>query len=87
MSTQVVDSAVLPDVSIGRRCRCRKAVIDKGCQVPDGTVIGEDLAQDARRFAVNEKGVVLVTPAMLGQTWVACAARQRPAGDFPVRLR
>jgi len=33
--------------------------------VPDGTQIGVDPAEDARRFEVTEKGVVLVTPDML----------------------
>ena len=54
-------------VTIGRRCRLREVVIDKGCTIPDGTVIGEDLTADARRFHVTEGGVVLVTPEMLGQ--------------------
>jgi glucose-1-phosphate adenylyltransferase len=63
----IEDSVVLPDADIGRRCRVRKAVIDKGCRLPPGTVIGEDLAADAERFSVTEAGVVLVTPEMLGQ--------------------
>jgi glucose-1-phosphate adenylyltransferase len=29
--------------------------------------IGFDLAEDRKRFHVSEKGVVLVTPEMLGQ--------------------
>jgi len=44
-----------------------KAVIDKWCDLPDGTVIGEDPEEDARRFYVSPGGVVLVTPEMLGQ--------------------
>ena len=60
-------AVVLPDVRIGRHCRIRNAVIDKGCLVPPGTVIGEDLEQDAERFHVTPGGVVLVTPEMLGQ--------------------
>ncbi len=63
----VEDSVILPDVTIGERCRIRKAVIDKGCIIPDGTIIGEDLVQDAKRFHVSEGGVVLVCPEMLGQ--------------------
>ncbi|MEW6646851.1 MAG: glucose-1-phosphate adenylyltransferase [Pseudomonadota bacterium] len=65
--SQVEDSVILPDVTIGERCRIRKAVIDKGCIIPDGTIIGEDLEQDAKRFHVSEGGVVLVCPEMLGQ--------------------
>lgn len=64
---RVVDSVVLPNVDIGRHCRITKAVIDKGCRIPPGTVIGENLEQDARRFYVTQGGVVLVTAEMLGQ--------------------
>jgi len=37
--------------------------------IPNGTVIGEDLEQDAERFYVSENGVVLVTPEMLDQEY------------------
>jgi len=63
----VEDTVVLPDVDIGRHCRIRKAVIDQGCRIPEGTIIGEDPAQDAERFHLTEEGVVLVVPEMLGQ--------------------
>ena len=61
------DVVALPNVRIGRNCRVTKAVIDKGCDLPDGTVIGEDPETDAERFYVSPNGVVLVTPEMLGQ--------------------
>lgn len=57
---------VLPEVSIGQRCHIQRAVIDKGCTIPDGTVIGKNAEQDAQRFHVSPEGVVLVTPEMLG---------------------
>ncbi|OGT88867.1 MAG: glucose-1-phosphate adenylyltransferase [Gammaproteobacteria bacterium RIFOXYA12_FULL_61_12] len=63
----VEDSVVLPEAFIGRNCRIKKAVIDRGCHVPEGTVIGEDFEDDSRRFHVTAGGVVLVTPEMLGQ--------------------
>lgn len=63
----VTDSVILPEVSIGRHCRISRAVIDRGCQLPAGTVIGEDPVADAARFRVTEKGITLVTPSMLGQ--------------------
>ncbi len=63
----VEDSVILPDADIGRNCRIKKAVIDKRCKIPDGTIIGEDPEADAKRFTVSPKGVVLVTPEMLGQ--------------------
>ncbi len=69
-SYSTVDNCViLPDVTIGRNCRLNKVVFDKGCVVPEGTVIGENAAQDAERFHVSPEGVVLVTPEMLGQDY------------------
>ena len=65
----VEDCVVLPDVIIGRHCRLKKVVLDKGCEVPEGTVIGEDLEADAERYHVSSEGVVLVTPEMLGQNY------------------
>ena len=60
-------AVVLPDVRIARHCKIQNAVIDKGCRIPEGTVIGEDPEQDAERFHVTPGGVVLVTPEMLDQ--------------------
>jgi len=63
----VEDSVVLPNVTVGRNCSISRAVIDKGCILPDGTVIGENHNEDQERFYVSPGGVVLVTPEMLGQ--------------------
>ncbi|MGZ8165334.1 MAG: GlgC family sugar phosphate nucleotidyltransferase, partial [Methylobacter sp.] len=63
----VEDSIVLPEVNIARHCRISKAIIERGCEVPEGTVIGENPQEDAKRFHVSPGGVVLVTPDMLGQ--------------------
>jgi glucose-1-phosphate adenylyltransferase len=65
--TEVNDSVVLPEVVIGRNCRITKAIIEKGCHIPEGTVIGEDRTEDEKRFFVSSTGVILVTPDMLGQ--------------------
>jgi glucose-1-phosphate adenylyltransferase len=65
--SEVEDSVLLPDVEVERNCRIRKAIIDRGCIVPEGTVIGHSREDDlARGFRVTEKGVVLVTREMLG---------------------
>lgn len=64
---EVEDSVILPNVTIGKRSRIKKAVIDVGCEIPEDTVIGEDRAEDEKRFHVTEDGVVLVTPEMLNQ--------------------
>jgi glucose-1-phosphate adenylyltransferase len=56
---------VLPRVRIGERCVIRRAIIDEGAVIPDGTEIGVDPAADAERFHLTERGVVLVTAEML----------------------
>lgn len=64
----VINQAVLlPEVTIGRGCRLSKLVVDRGCSLPDGLVIGEDVALDAERFERTENGVVLVTREMLNR--------------------
>ena len=65
--SKVDSSVVLPDVTIGKNCRITHAIIDKGCEIPDGMVIGHNDEDDQKRFFVSPKGVVLVTPDMLGQ--------------------
>ncbi len=65
--SKIEDSVILPDVNIGRNCHISKAVIDKGCDIPDGTTIGKDPAADAERYYISEQGVTLVVPEMLGQ--------------------
>jgi glucose-1-phosphate adenylyltransferase len=59
------ESVLLPGVTVGRHSRLTRVVIDRGCQIPSGTVIGEDAADDARRFERTENGVTLVTQEML----------------------
>ncbi len=65
--TTLQDTIVLPEVNIGRHCRITKAIIEKGCEIPEGSIIGENRAEDESRFHVSPGGVVLVTPDMLGQ--------------------
>lgn len=61
-----IDQAViLPYSEIGENCRLTKVVIDRGCKIPAGMVIGEDAELDARRFFRSDMGVVLVTSEML----------------------
>ena len=40
-------------------------MVDDQCIIPDGTVIGENHEEDAKRFYVTKRGVVLVTRKML----------------------
>jgi glucose-1-phosphate adenylyltransferase len=58
-------AVVLPDTRIGPGCRLRRVVIDNDCHIPAGSVIGENHEEDAKRFFVTKRGVVLVTRDML----------------------
>ena len=60
------ESVILPEVVVNRNCKIRRAILDRGCNIPEGSVIGFDLEQDkANGFRVTEKGVVMVTQEML----------------------
>jgi glucose-1-phosphate adenylyltransferase len=60
-------SVLLPGVTIGRGARVNRAVIDRGCSIPDGMVIGEDAVQDEARFHRSPNGITLVTSEMLSK--------------------
>lgn len=60
-------AVILPKVTIGSNVVLKNVVVDRGCNIPSGMQIGVDLKEDAKRFFVSEKGIVLVTPDMLGQ--------------------
>jgi glucose-1-phosphate adenylyltransferase len=61
-------SVILPDCEIGRHCQLNRCIIDRGVKLSPGTRVGVDHAEDrARGLRVTDKGVVLVTPEMLGQ--------------------
>ncbi len=62
---RIIESVVLPDVLVHRHCRLRKVVIDRGCEIPEGMIVGEDAVLDAARFERSEGGVVLITREML----------------------
>lgn len=63
--SNVTNAVVLPRVEIGRRARLTNVVIDRGVRIPDGLVVGEDAAEDARRFRRSEEGVCLITQPMI----------------------
>ena len=65
--THIYGAVLLPEVQVGRNVRLTKVVVDRGCRIPDGLVVGEDPAEDARRFYRSEGGVTLITPTMLAK--------------------
>ncbi len=52
--SNVYRSVVLPNVKIGAGCTIRHAILDEGCEIPDGMQIGVDRGADAARFHVTE---------------------------------
>jgi glucose-1-phosphate adenylyltransferase len=62
---QTCEAVLLPDVDVGRRARLNKVVVDRGCRIREGLVIGEDPELDAKRFYRSDGGVTLVSAEML----------------------
>ena len=60
-------SVLLPGVEVGRHAQLNRVVVDRGCHIPDGLVIGVDAQQDAARFHRTDNGITLVTAALLTQ--------------------
>jgi glucose-1-phosphate adenylyltransferase len=55
------DCVVLPDVVVGPGVQLRRAIVDRQCRLERG------LETHAKHFRTTEKGLVLITPEMLGQ--------------------
>ena len=69
----IEDSVILPQVEIGQHCQIKRAILDRGCIIPDNLSIGHDVEQDiANGFRMSPKGIVLVTQNML----IALAKKQ-----------
>lgn len=57
----VADSILFEGVDIGRRARVRRAIIDKGVQIPEGMQIGFNAEIDrARGFIVSKSGITVI---------------------------
>ncbi|MGB5558897.1 MAG: glucose-1-phosphate adenylyltransferase [Paracoccaceae bacterium] len=55
----------MPYAEIGRNAHLTNVVIDRGVAIPEGLVVGEDPALDAKRFRRTEGGVCLINQAMI----------------------
>ena len=56
----VSESILFSDVNIGRRCRIRRTIIDKGVSIPEDTVIGYDPEEDRKKYHVSESGIIVI---------------------------
>jgi len=59
----VDESVILDNVTVGRQCRIKKAIIDKHNIIPPNTEIGYHPKEDAKRFTVTPRGIVVVPKA------------------------
>jgi glucose-1-phosphate adenylyltransferase len=65
-SYSIIENAVvLPYVEIGRSARLTNVIVDRGVQVPEGLVVGEDPPLDAARFRRTDRGICLITQPMI----------------------
>lgn len=62
---KVENAVILPYVDVARHARLNNVVIDRGVQIPEGLVVGEDPELDAKRFRTSEQGVCLITQKMI----------------------
>jgi glucose-1-phosphate adenylyltransferase len=63
--SQMDGAVVLPYVTVNRHARLTNCVIDRGIEIPEGLVVGEDPDEDDKWFRRTEGGVVLITQSML----------------------
>ncbi len=54
------ESILMEDVDVGRYAKLRRVIVDKGVRIPPRTQIGYDPEEDARRFTITERGIVVV---------------------------
>lgn len=61
-SYSIVEESILFDsVTVGRHSKIKRAIIDKGVVIPDGSIIGYDLEADrSKGYTVTESGIVVV---------------------------
>jgi glucose-1-phosphate adenylyltransferase len=55
----------LPYVNIARSAKLKRVVIDRGVEIPEGLVVGEDPELDGKRFRRTGNGICLITQPMI----------------------
>jgi len=57
---EVEDSILFDHVTVGPGAKLRRCIVDKDVSIPAGETIGYDLDKDGLRFAISDKGVIVV---------------------------
>ena len=63
--SQLEGVVALPKVVINRGAQLKNVVIDRGVEIPEKLVVGEDPELDAKRFRRTENGICLITKPMI----------------------
>jgi glucose-1-phosphate adenylyltransferase len=61
----VENAVIMPYVTVNRHARLKNVVIDRGVNIPEGLVVGDDPEFDARRFRTTAEGISLITQPMI----------------------
>jgi glucose-1-phosphate adenylyltransferase len=61
----VLESVILPNVTIGEYCSLYRVIVDENCVIPNGIAVGYDNIKDAEFFEVTEGKVTLITQGMM----------------------
>jgi glucose-1-phosphate adenylyltransferase len=59
--SEVESSILFSHANVGRRCKIRRAILDRDVHIPEGTNIGYDAEADRQRYFVTESGITVVT--------------------------
>ncbi len=56
----VEESVLMGGVQVGKHVQLRRTIVEESTVIPDGAMLGYDLAKDRQRFKVTENGIVVV---------------------------
>ena len=72
----VEDSILFDNCTVGAKCMIRRAILDEGVQIREGSSIGFDRAADESRYHLTEAGVVVVTKKAVEKDRRACRGHE-----------
>jgi glucose-1-phosphate adenylyltransferase len=56
----VKNAILMNDVQVGKNCRIKRTIVDKGVRFPQGTEVGYHPENDKKRFTVTDSGIVVI---------------------------
>jgi glucose-1-phosphate adenylyltransferase len=58
--SEIEESVLFEDVVIGRHVKIKRAIVDKGVEIPSGTEIGYNPEADRKKWFVSEDGITVI---------------------------